>query len=180
MFSILFQSKEMRLVNRSRALVELSKLVLTYYFSQHISQLYPELSSDQSMGKSVYWVNEMYGYKPSELHQAMNQEAELSQLLTIMEISKNELNYLIVNGIRIKRSSDLSYAEQVAWSNDFFSTKILKKIGHQFLDLPDLDAYTKNLRSFMHLSLNDHHRQNVYHWMKISSWKKYYQFAHST
>jgi hypothetical protein len=60
MFSILFQSKEMQLVNRSRALVELSKLVLTYYFSHHISQLYPELSSDQSMGKSVYWVNEMY------------------------------------------------------------------------------------------------------------------------
>jgi len=170
----------MRLVNRSRALIELSKLILTYYFSHQISQLYPELSSEQSMVKSVYWVNEIYGYKPSELYQAMNQEAEFNQLLTIMESSKNELNYLIINGIRIKRSSDFSYAEQVAWSNDFFSTKILEKIGNEFLDLPDLDVYTKNLRSFMHLSLNDQHQKNVSHWMKMSSWKKYYRFAHST
>jgi len=174
MFSILFQSKEMRLVNRSRALVELSKLVLTYYFSSQISQLDRELSDEDAMKKSVFWVNEMYGYETSELHLAMNKEAELQQLLMMMQGSNNDLNYLIVNGIRIKRSSDLSYAEQVAWSNDFFSTKILEKIGHKFLDLPDLEAYRKTLLSFIHQITNDHYKQNISHWMKTSPWKKYY------
>ncbi len=164
----------MRLVNRSRALVELSKLVLTYYFSYQISQLDRELSDEETMKKSVFWVNEIYGYETSELPLTMNKEAELQQLLMMMQGSNNDLNYLIVNGIRIKRSSDLSYAEQVAWSNDFFSTKILEKIGNEFLDLPDLEAYKKILLSFIQQISNDQYKQNISSWMKTSPWKKYY------
>jgi hypothetical protein len=172
-FSKLFQSSKKRVVNRSKGLIELSKIFLTYFFIEKITDKHANFSKQEVTRKSIFWVNEIFGYEPSELHKNFNKEIEFYELLEMMESFYGDINFIIVNGIRIKYISDSISLGNVEWTNDFFSKRILEEVGKDFPDSSNLDVFNMKLLLSINQDLNSEHKDIVSNWIKSGPWKDF-------